>query len=258
MKANSQYYRYLADLDARKASAAQTLCSVKHVVSCKGSMQAMAGSYDNEIHVSINGADFYFSLIDLNRHPNSLLGHPSKRSPYFNPTTGSYFFPRNQDIFPSIHQYYRCPGKPIRRPPFISMQRFVEEIEFFQLRPQVRIIMPFNLVFFGFIHSFLKFNSTESWTCMVCEVSKAAYFSCILGCDWLFRIWRNPARWWETAEDISLPVLAPDPGTSKIQLPFLWHYDSVHDDDRVLHHHGHSRVHSKFTKPFLLHSSFSS
>ena len=86
---------------------------------------------------SINGADFYLSLTDVNRHPNSLLGHPSKRAQYYNPTTGSYFFPRNQDIFPAIHHLYRYPSTVLKRPPFISMERFVEEIEFFQLPPQV-------------------------------------------------------------------------------------------------------------------------
>ena len=92
----------------------------------------------------INGADFYLSLTDVNRHPNSLLGHPSKRAQYYNPTTGSYFFPRNQDIFPAIHRLYRYPTTVLKRPPFISMERFVEEIEFFQLSPQVTTNQPIN------------------------------------------------------------------------------------------------------------------
>ncbi|OQV25747.1 Potassium voltage-gated channel subfamily A member 3 [Hypsibius exemplaris] len=140
MKSNSQYLRYRSELAFRqrpKPSLDLPEKPLPRVTSCRASLSNLAA--DNEVVVSINGAEFIFTLNDLNQHPNSLLGHPSKRAPYFNPTTGSYFFPRNQDIFPTIHHYYRHPGTVLSRPPFITMQRFVEEIEFFQLRPQAVI-----------------------------------------------------------------------------------------------------------------------
>jgi hypothetical protein len=139
MKTNSQYLRYKSQISARKTAKPTTdttTSNMKRITSCHVSMMNMADEL-NEVVVSINGAEFLLALTDLNRHPNSLLGHPSKRAQYFNPTTGSYFFPRNQDIFPSIHHYYQWPGSVLQRPPFITVQRFVEEIEFFQLRPQV-------------------------------------------------------------------------------------------------------------------------
>ena len=142
MKTNSQYLRYRSECKRRgevvdgRAVAPLGKPTLSRIPSCRASMMNLANA-DNEVVVSINGAEFLFGLADLNQYPNSLLGHPSKRAQYFNPTTGSYFFARNQDIFPTIHRYYRNPGTVLSRPPFINMQRFVEEIEFFQLRPQV-------------------------------------------------------------------------------------------------------------------------
>lgn len=142
MKSNSQFLRYQAEIEIRRRHQSTIRPPLQRITSrCSQLSQLGTKSHaESEVQITINGAEFYLNLTDINRHPNSLLGHPSKRAPYFNPTTGSYFFPRNQDIFPAIFQYYQSPlGSVLRRPPFVSMKRFVEEIEFFQLSPRVSL-----------------------------------------------------------------------------------------------------------------------
>ncbi|GAV09350.1 hypothetical protein RvY_18905-1 [Ramazzottius varieornatus] len=85
-----------------------------------------------DITVSVNGSEFIFKSSELDLFPNSLLGSPQKRAPYYNPKEKFYFFPRNADIFPAIHYYYRSNGI-LQRPAFVGLRRFIDEVEFFQL-----------------------------------------------------------------------------------------------------------------------------
>ncbi|XP_055354460.1 uncharacterized protein LOC129600093 [Paramacrobiotus metropolitanus] len=94
MKANSQYLRYSADLASRTmrpplaAPVMPRVASIRRIHS-RTSISTMAAKQEcpPEIHVSINGAEFYLPLTDLLKYPNTLLGHPVKRAQYYNPTT---------------------------------------------------------------------------------------------------------------------------------------------------------------------------
>ena len=73
-----------------------------------------------------------FQSTELDLFPHSLLGSTYKRAPYYNPKEKFYFFPRNADIFPAIHYYFRSNGI-LQRPAFVGLRRFIDEVEFFQL-----------------------------------------------------------------------------------------------------------------------------
>ncbi|OQV13427.1 Potassium voltage-gated channel protein Shaker [Hypsibius exemplaris] len=119
MKTYSEYNAYLKLYDTdRRFSSKNALTE--------------AEDQGEEITVSVNGNEFIFKQTELDLFPNTLLGCADKRAPYYNPKEKFYFFPRNTDIFPSIHYYYRSKGV-LQRPPFVALRRFIDEIEFFQL-----------------------------------------------------------------------------------------------------------------------------
>ena len=84
------------------------------------------------ITINIAGKKFETFEETLARFPDTLLGDPVKRKPYFNPKTGEYFFDRNRSAFSGILYYYQsngtleCPGK-------ISESMFTKEVLFFEL-----------------------------------------------------------------------------------------------------------------------------
>ncbi|XP_055349348.1 uncharacterized protein LOC129596176 [Paramacrobiotus metropolitanus] len=123
MKTYSEYNAYLKLYDHDKRAEHHTV---------RSKLLAEDDYLGPEITVSVNGAEFIFKQYELDNYPNSLLGNVEKRRPYYNPKEKLYFFPRNTDIFPAIHYYYRSNGA-LQRPPYISLRRFIDEVEFFQL-----------------------------------------------------------------------------------------------------------------------------
>lgn len=77
-------------------------------------------------------SSFFLQQSELDNFPNTLLGCAEKLQPFYNPKEKFYFFPRNTDLFQSIHYYYRSQGI-LQRPPYVGLRRFIDEVEFFQL-----------------------------------------------------------------------------------------------------------------------------
>ncbi len=65
-------------------------------------------------------------------YPNTLLGDENKRKFYWNSETEEYFFDRHRACFEAILYYYQSHGR-LRRPDFVPLDTFLEEISFFEL-----------------------------------------------------------------------------------------------------------------------------
>ncbi len=61
-----------------------------------------------------------------------LLGNKYKRIYYWNSKDNEYFFDRNRSCFESIFYYYQSNGR-LRRPDYVPLDTFLEEITFYQL-----------------------------------------------------------------------------------------------------------------------------
>lgn len=85
------------------------------------------------INVSGNRFQTYVSTLEI--YPETLLGDETKRKHYWNSTTQEYFFDRHRACFESILYFYQSHGR-LRRPDFVQLDTFLEEISFFQLGPE--------------------------------------------------------------------------------------------------------------------------
>ena len=65
-------------------------------------------------------------------YPDTLLGNPERRKLFWNAQTGEYFFDRHRACFEAILYYYQSHGR-IRRPEFVPLDTFMEEVAFFEL-----------------------------------------------------------------------------------------------------------------------------
>ena len=72
----------------------------------------------------------------LYTHIFHVLGDPEKRKPYYDHLTEEYFFDRHRTTFESIFNYYKYGGK-LKRPPSVTDDVFLDELNFFQVEEQV-------------------------------------------------------------------------------------------------------------------------
>jgi hypothetical protein len=84
------------------------------------------------ITINVSGNRFQTYLSTLELYPDTLLGNEDKRKQYWNSNTEEYFFDRHRGCFESILYYYQSHGR-LRRPEFVPVDTFLEEISFFQL-----------------------------------------------------------------------------------------------------------------------------
>ncbi|XP_067834685.1 potassium voltage-gated channel subfamily A member 10-like [Heptranchias perlo] len=82
--------------------------------------------------INVAGLRFETQLKTLAQFPDTLLGDPPRRLPYFDPLANEYFFDRNRPSFDGILYYYHSGGK-IRRPVNVPLDIFTDEIIFYQL-----------------------------------------------------------------------------------------------------------------------------
>uniref|UniRef100_UPI00398F3ACC potassium voltage-gated channel subfamily A member 10-like n=1 Tax=Pristiophorus japonicus TaxID=55135 RepID=UPI00398F3ACC len=82
--------------------------------------------------INVAGMRFETQLKTLAQFPDTLLGDPLRRLPYFDPLTNQYFFDRNRPSFDGILYYYQSGGK-VRRPANVPLDVFTDEIIFYQL-----------------------------------------------------------------------------------------------------------------------------
>jgi hypothetical protein len=66
------------------------------------------------ITINISGLRFQTQTNTLEQYPESVLGHPLKRSAYYNVDANEYFFDRHRGSFESILYIYQSCGKHIQ------------------------------------------------------------------------------------------------------------------------------------------------
>ena len=90
----------------------------------------------NEIvTINISGDRYETHLSTLETYPNTLLGNEEKRKYYWNNKKKEYFFDRHRSCFNAILYYYQSNGR-LRRPNYVPLDTFIEEISFFDLGPE--------------------------------------------------------------------------------------------------------------------------
>lgn len=90
---------------------------------------------DDHIILNISGIHYETHRATLELYPNTLLGNAERRKYYYNETRKEYFFDRHRASFEAILYYYQSRGR-LRRPDYIPLDVFLEEITFFELGQQ--------------------------------------------------------------------------------------------------------------------------
>ncbi|CAF4973244.1 unnamed protein product, partial [Rotaria sp. Silwood1] len=89
-------------------------------------------SYEDRIIINVSGDRYETHRTTLDLYPNTLLGNRKRRKFYYDKTHNEYFFDRNRSCFEAILYYYQSHGR-LRRPNYVPIDIFLEEISFFQL-----------------------------------------------------------------------------------------------------------------------------
>jgi hypothetical protein len=89
-------------------------------------------SSDNRLIINVCGDRYQTFRTTLERYPMSLLGSQRRRQVYYDHEHDEYFFDRNRSCFEAILYYYQSHGR-LRRPAYISLDIFLDEVTFFQL-----------------------------------------------------------------------------------------------------------------------------
>ncbi|CAF1146165.1 unnamed protein product [Didymodactylos carnosus] len=84
------------------------------------------------IVINVSGRRFETHKSTLELYPNTLLGNTKKRKRYYDKNTNEYFFDRHRLCFESILYYYQSNGR-LRRPEFVPLDTFLEEVTFYEL-----------------------------------------------------------------------------------------------------------------------------
>ncbi|KAL9950896.1 hypothetical protein ACROYT_G043467 [Oculina patagonica] len=93
-------------------------------------------SIDNRVTINVSGMRFETYESTLARLPDSLLGSPIKRAPYYDSIHNEFYFNRNKYVFDSILFYYQSGGPAggvLVKPDGIAEGEFMEEVRFYQL-----------------------------------------------------------------------------------------------------------------------------
>ena len=84
------------------------------------------------INIRIQNIRFETQQSTLKRYPKTLLGCEGKRQVYYDEFTGEIVLDRNAAAFDAILFYYQSYGI-LARPPFLTMEEFLDECKFFEL-----------------------------------------------------------------------------------------------------------------------------
>ncbi|CAF3951611.1 unnamed protein product [Rotaria sp. Silwood1] len=89
----------------------------------------------DRININVSGLHFETLKSTLEFYPNTLLGNEERRKYFYDSIHNEYFFDRHRSCFDAILYYYQSNGR-LRRPNFVSIDTFLEEITFFDLGEQ--------------------------------------------------------------------------------------------------------------------------
>jgi len=90
--------------------------------------------HNDIITINVSGGRYQTRLSTLENYPNTLLGNKKKRKYYWNNKKNEYFFDRHRACFESILYFYQSNGR-LRRPDYVPLDTFLEEVSFFDLGP---------------------------------------------------------------------------------------------------------------------------
>ena len=88
------------------------------------------------LRINVSGQYFETLMTVVERHPDTLLGNRRKRSQFFDRRRQELFFDRHRPSFEAIFLYYQTGGR-LRRPPHVPDDVFLDELNFYQLEPEV-------------------------------------------------------------------------------------------------------------------------
>ena len=103
-----------------------------HTLTSPGWPLSSTGSTSPIITINVSGSRFQTYRSTLEAYPETLLGNEEKRQKYWNEETREYFFDRHRACFESILYFYQAQGR-LRRPDFVPLDTFLEEISYFEL-----------------------------------------------------------------------------------------------------------------------------
>ncbi|CAF3580994.1 unnamed protein product [Rotaria socialis] len=89
-------------------------------------------SFEERIIINVCGDRYETHRETLELYPDSLLGNRKRCKHYYDKTRKEYFFDRNRSCFEAILYYYQSHGR-LRRPTYVPIDVFLEEVTFFQL-----------------------------------------------------------------------------------------------------------------------------
>ncbi|CAF3829461.1 unnamed protein product [Rotaria sp. Silwood1] len=89
-------------------------------------------SIEDRIVINVCGDRYETHRKTLELYPDTLLGNRKRRKLYYDKTRNEYFFDRNRSCFEAILYYYQSHGR-LRRPNYVPIDIFLEEVSFFQL-----------------------------------------------------------------------------------------------------------------------------
>jgi hypothetical protein len=84
------------------------------------------------LRINVSGHHFEVPVWMLDRHPDTLLGDPRRRSAFYDRTRDELFLDRHRPSFEAIFSYYQLGGR-LRRPHHVPDEIFLAEIEFYEL-----------------------------------------------------------------------------------------------------------------------------
>ena len=85
--------------------------------------------------INVCGDRYETHRTTLELYPKTLLGDRQRRKYYYDRRRKEYFFDRNRASFEAILYYYQSNGR-LRRPNYVPIDVFLEEVTFFELGPE--------------------------------------------------------------------------------------------------------------------------
>ncbi|CAF1243242.1 unnamed protein product [Rotaria sordida] len=124
---NSKYNNaYISDLIN-----VQSLLDIREMQSRQRKLHNVS-SFEDRIVINVCGDRYETHRRTLDLYPNTLLGNRKRCKFYYDKTRNEYFFDRSRSCFEAILYYYQSHGR-LRRPDYVPIDTFLEEVSFFQL-----------------------------------------------------------------------------------------------------------------------------
>lgn len=95
------------------------------------------------VKINVSGKKYQTYESTLRRYPDTLLGSPDTRAPFYDTMKGEYFFDRHRSCFTSILYYYQSEGTLIR-PVNLSPDVFMQECCFFGIGEEAQKLLGFD------------------------------------------------------------------------------------------------------------------